>query len=223
MNSILFLGLTLLFILIFYFANGRNKQVLLLNIAWALMIGSLAFLGVFISNPKLFIIGLIGTILLNALLLRKIKDTRLNIQLLLVIQSLRVIVELFLYALYLEKMIPKLMTFKGMNFDILIGFSSILFLFVYLFQYDVLKSWVFGLWNYLGILSLIIVVSIGVLSSPVPIQQFGFDQPNVAVLVYPYALLPTIIVPIAILAHVLLLIMWRGQRGGTISTSKARV
>lgn len=71
MNSILFLGLTLLFILIFYFANGRNKQVLLLNLVWALIIGSLAFLGVFISNPKLFIIGLIGTILLNALLLRK--------------------------------------------------------------------------------------------------------------------------------------------------------
>lgn len=97
------------------------------------------------------------------------------------------------------------MTFKGFNFDIIIGIFSVVFLVISLFRKSILNNWIFALWNYAGIVSLISIVLIGIFSSPVPIQQFSFDQPNVAVLCFPYALLPTIIVPIALLSHILLL------------------
>lgn len=205
MNSFLFFGLALLFVIIFYFAIGCNKQMLIMNVVWAIIIGTLSFFCVFMSYPPLFIIVLIGSVLLNVAIYRNIRGARLNVILLLIIQSFRIVVEFYLYALYLEKLIPKIMTFRGFNFDIIIGLFSVLYLIIYLFRKSILTNWIFSLWNYMGIISLISVVLIGILSSPVPIQQFGFDQPNIAILVFPYALLPTIIVPIALLSHLLLL------------------
>jgi hypothetical protein len=214
MIGFLFLGLTLLFIAIFYFAIGRNKQMLIMNAIWATIIGRVSFSGVFMAYPSLFIITLMGSILLNVAIYRKVRRFQVNFLLLLIIQSLRIVVEFYLYKLYLEKLIPQIMTFRGFNFDIIIGVFSVLFLVVYLFRKSILKNWVFTLWNYAGIISLISVVLIGILSSPVPIQQFSFDQPNVAVLGFPYALLPTVIVPIALLSHLLML---RGEGGRAIT------
>ncbi len=209
MAEMLFLGLTLLFVLLFYFATGRNKGVLLINIGWSLIIGTVALVGSFASYPQSFILALVATLVVHIFIFRKIGRQQPNVVLLLLIHVLRIAVELFLYELYLDKMIPRLMTFRGLNFDIVIGLFALVFLIAYLFQKSIINSWVFVLWNYLGILSLLIVVMIGVLSSPVPIQQFGFEQPNVAVLGFPYGLLPTIIVPIAIVSHLLLLRRYR--------------
>ncbi|MBB2952035.1 hypothetical protein [Sphingobacterium sp. JUb56] len=179
--------------------------MLILNGILTTIIGSLSFLGIFRAYPPLFIMALIGSILLNVAIYRKVKSARVNVTLLLIIQSLRIVIEYYLYQLYLEKLIPQIMTFKGFNFDIIIGIFSFVFLVISLFRKSILNNWIFALWNYAGIVSLISIVLIGIFSSPVPIQQFSFDQPNVAVLCFPYALLPTIIVPIALLSHILLL------------------
>jgi len=40
-----------------------------------------------------------------------------------------------------------------------------------------------------------------ILSVPSRIQQFGFEQPNVAILYFPYAWLPALIVPMVIFTH----------------------
>lgn len=205
MESILFLVLVLIFILLFYFANGRNKYVLIINILWTFLIGGLSLMEIFRFTPPVFILAIIGTIIVNVLIFKKISLQNLSLPLLLTIQSLRILVEVFLYKLYLDKMIPKLMTFEGFNFDIVVGAFGFLFLVISLFRKSVLESWIFVVWNYAGIISLISIVTIGVLSSPVPIQMLEFNQPNVAVLVFPYALLPTIIVPIAIVSHLLML------------------
>lgn len=205
MAEMLFLGLTFLFVLLFYFATGRNNGVLLINIVWSLIIGTVALAGGFASYPQSFVLVLVATLVLYVFIFRKIGRQQPNVVLLLLIHVLRIAVELFLYEWYLDKMIPKLMTFRGLNFDIVMGLGALVFLVIYLLQKSILNSWIFVLWNYLGILSLLIVLMIGVLSSPVPIQQFGFEQPNVAVLGFPYGLLPTIIVPTAIVSHLLLL------------------
>jgi hypothetical protein len=39
------------------------------------------------------------------------------------------------------------------------------------------------------------------LSAPVPFQQFAFDQPNIAVLYFPFVWLPGFIVPLVLFAH----------------------
>lgn len=162
-------------------------------------------MGIFGSNPPVLIIAIVGTVIVNVIIFKKICLRHLNLPLLLTIQSLRIVVELFLYKLYLDKMIPKLMTFEGLNYDIVVGAFAVLFLVISIFRKSILRNWIFVLWNYAGIISLFSIVTIGVLSSSVPIQMFEFNQPNVAVLVFPYALLPTIIVPIAVVSHLLML------------------
>jgi hypothetical protein len=50
-------------------------------------------------------------------------------------------------------------------------------------------------------ISLLNIVVHAILSVQSPIQQFGFDQPNRAVLEYPFVLLPAVVVPIVMLSH----------------------
>jgi hypothetical protein len=56
-------------------------------------------------------------------------------------------------------------------------------------------------WN-IACLGLVLnIAAHGMLSVPGPLQQFGFDQPNVALLHAPFIWLPTMIVPVVFLAH----------------------
>lgn len=45
------------------------------------------------------------------------------------------------------------------------------------------------------------IVVVAILSTQTPMQQFGFNQPNRAVLRFPYIYLPTVIVPFVAAAH----------------------
>ena len=56
-------------------------------------------------------------------------------------------------------------------------------------------------WNFICLGLLITIVTIAVLSAKLPIQQWGFDQPNVAIQHFPFAWLPSVIVPIVLMAH----------------------
>jgi hypothetical protein len=56
-------------------------------------------------------------------------------------------------------------------------------------------------WNILGLILLLNVVIHGILSVPFPFQQFGLDQPNIAMLHAPYLLLPGLIVPVVLFSH----------------------
>ncbi|MEM9987092.1 MAG: hypothetical protein AAF804_18515, partial [Bacteroidota bacterium] len=53
-------------------------------------------------------------------------------------------------------------------------------------------------------------VGIAILSAPLPFQQLAFEQPNVAVLRFPYVLLPGVVVPLVLLSHLLSLkyLLW---------------
>jgi hypothetical protein len=48
---------------------------------------------------------------------------------------------------------------------------------------------------------LINIVSNAILSAPFPFQQFAFDQPNIAVLYFPFIWLPCCVVPLVLLSH----------------------
>jgi hypothetical protein len=56
-------------------------------------------------------------------------------------------------------------------------------------------------WNIICIGLLINIVVNGLLSAPSPFQQFGFEQPNVAILHFPFMFLPACIVPIILFSH----------------------
>jgi hypothetical protein len=56
-------------------------------------------------------------------------------------------------------------------------------------------------WNSLGVLSLLNAVARAMLSAPFRFQQFAFDQPTIAILYFPFVLLPAFIVPAALVCH----------------------
>ncbi|MFY7909091.1 MAG: hypothetical protein ACOVO2_06045, partial [Emticicia sp.] len=56
-------------------------------------------------------------------------------------------------------------------------------------------------WNIMCLLLLINIVFNALLASPVPFQQFAFEQPNIAILYFPYNLLPSMVVPLVLFSH----------------------
>jgi len=69
------------------------------------------------------------------------------------------------------------------------------------------------LWNVLGITDLVSAVGTGFLSSPSPLQQFAFADPNVIVGAYPLVLIPIFAVPLSIVLHIASLtkLAWAGE------------
>lgn len=206
MIQIAFLIISLLCLLLFYLGTGRNKRLLIAFIVWQLIVGSLSFLKVFEAKPNLFPFAIFGTTVLTFLSLKRIDKLNLNSNILLSIHVLRIPVELVLFQLFLQEKIPILMTFKGWNFDIFIGISALVILVYQVISRRKINRQFFIIWNIIGIAFLLFIVSLAILSSPLPIQQFAFDQPNIAVLEFPFCFLPTCVVPIVLMSHILLII-----------------
>ena len=61
-------------------------------------------------------------------------------------------------------------------------------------------------WNVFGIIDLIVALATGFLTSPSPLQRFAFDHPNELISAFPLVLIPTFLVPLAILLHIISLI-----------------
>lgn len=92
------------------------------------------------------------------------------------------------------------MTFKGYNYDILIGISAP----VVAIMFFILKKMnrkVYLIWNILGLISVLAVVIRGIGALPSPLQWWDFTQPNYAVMHFPFIWLPAFIVPIVIFSH----------------------
>ncbi len=120
------------------------------------------------------------------------------------LHTVRLPVELVLYGLFIHHAVPLLMTFKGRNWDILSGLTAPLIWFLY-FRKGWLTKWVLLVWNVICLVLLINIAATAILSSPFVFQQFGFEQPNIALSHFPYSWLPALVVPLVLLAHVAVL------------------
>ena len=112
----------------------------------------------------------------------------------------RIPVEIVLYWLFLNKTIPELMTFEGRNFDILAGITAPIIAYFELTKTTLSRKTIL-LWNFICLALLLNIVINALLSAPSPIQKFAFDQPNIAILNFPFSWLPTFIVPIVLFGH----------------------
>ncbi len=117
------------------------------------------------------------------------------------LHTVRIPVELVLWGLYLNGQVPKLMTFEGVNLDILSGLTAPLVAWIG-FRDGQPRRALLIVWNLLALALLVNIVWHAVLSVPTPFQRYGFDQPNVGVLYFPFILLPALIVPCVLTAHV---------------------
>lgn len=125
------------------------------------------------------------------------------------VHIVRVPVEIVLYGLFLRGMIPEIMTFFGNNFDIVMGLTAPA---VWYFGYGkgMISPGLIRIWHIVGLILLLNIVVTAVLAAPFPFQQIAFDQPNLAILQGPYNLLPAVVVPLVVIAH--LVGLSRGQK-----------
>lgn len=205
MIALLFIMISLVCLLLFYLCTGRSSKHLLVFTAWQCVIGVLALMKVFEQQPALFPFAILGTVVVTFLILKRLDQQQLNSKMLLSVHVLRIPVELILFQLFLQNKVPELMTFQGWNFDIVMGISALGILMYQLITKRTINRKFFIIWNGIGIAFLLFIVSLAILSSPLPIQQLAFDQPNIAVLEFPYCYLPTCEVPIVLLSHILLI------------------
>ena len=206
MLSTIFILNTLLFCLIFYFGTGRDKRVLYVSILWIFSISTLALYKFFLktdSTPPRYLVVFLGNVVFVLYVYNILKNKEISNNYIMAIHVFRIPIEVFLFFLYLEKQVPKSMTFIGLNFDILIGVSALIILIATnIFTFQLTKN-ILLIWNWIGLLFLMNIVVIAVLSAPLPFQQMSFDRPNIAVLSFPYVLLPSYIVPVVFLAHII--------------------
>lgn len=116
------------------------------------------------------------------------------------LHTVRVAVELVLFGLFTQQAVPELMTFAGRNFDILAGLTAPL-VFYLGFVKKTLNRKIILIWNFICLGLLLNIVIHAILATPTPLQQFAFDQPNVAVFYFPFVWLPAGVVPLVLLAH----------------------
>ncbi len=200
--------LQFLFILIAFFSlsliyigSKKNIEITLFCI-WQIVVGIAVFNGYFLKHPIYFPIIMLTTLIISFWILKRLDTSKINSNYLLLISVLRIPVEYALLLLYLKNKIPVEMTFLGWNFDIFIGLTALILLLYFSIFKGTLPPKILISWNIIGLLFLLFIVFVGILSSPTPIQQFGFETPNVVVLEFPFYLLPTCIVPIVMISHI---------------------
>ncbi len=213
--AILFVLTTLLTLLLVNLAlkksNIKSRKTIVISlIVWLSIQLLLSITGVYFNNtqaipPKIALFGVLPTFLLLVFLLLskqgKLFMNKLSLQYLTLISVVRIPVELALFFLFTNLAIPKIMTFEGSNFDIIAGITALV---VYYFGFvkKVFGKKIILLWNCLSLILLINIIIIAFLSAPSPMQQFGFEQPNIAILYFPFAWLPTFIVPMVLISHI---------------------
>lgn len=116
------------------------------------------------------------------------------------VHTVRIPVEISLYGLYLDEQVPQVMTFAGQNFDVIAGVTAPLVAYAF-FVREWLSRRFLLVWNLCSLALLLNIVATAILSVSSPIQRLGFDQPNEAILHFPYIWLPSFIVPVVFFSH----------------------
>ena len=205
--SILFVVITLLTVWQFYNAANKSITVIFCISAWLILQAVLALTGFYQVTqaiPPRFVL-LIGPVLLLAILFlvtkrgRSFADT-FNIQKLTLLHAVRIPVEIVLYLVYTEKLIPLVMTFEGNNYDIISGFTAPIIYYL-VFVNKKLSNTTLLVWNFVCLGLLINVLVIAILSAQTPFQQLAFEQPNIVVTFFPFVWLPSVIVPVVLISH----------------------
>lgn len=208
--SIVF-GLTTLLTVFFYKAANSSRIVLLLLLGWLLLHGVISVSGFYtVTNnmpPRLALAVtpmFIGIALLFITANGKVFIDKLDAKTLTFLHVIRIPAELVLFGLFLEGKIPELMTFEGRNFDIIAGITAP-FVWYFGFVKNKLSPKIILIWNFICLGLLLNIVINAILSAPFPIQQFAFDQPNIAVLYFPFVWLPGCVVPLVFLSHLVVI------------------
>lgn len=194
-------------VFLFYRASNNSKPFITLILAWLIIqsiIGLSGFYKIANTIPPRFTLLAVPVLILIIVLFNtktgKAFIDSLDIKTLTIFHIIRIPVEIVLFWLFVNKTVPELMTFEGRNFDILSGISAP---FVYYFGFvkNNLSKKLILIWNFVCLALLINIVTNAILSLPSAFQQFAFEQPNIAILYFPFVLLPSVLVPLVLFSH----------------------
>jgi len=154
--------------------------------------------------PKILLFGILPPIFTIIVLFsmkrgRQFMDT-LSLTKITYLNIVRIPVEIVLFWLFLNNAIPELMTFEGRNFDIIAGITAPIIACFGLAKRKINRK-IILIWNFVCLGLLINIVINAFFSAPSPVQKFAFEQPNIAILNFPFSWLPTFIVPIVLFGH----------------------
>lgn len=203
--SIVFILTTIYTIVMFVRAANGNRTVLYILLAWLALQGFVAYSGFYTNTkgtPPRFMLAIGPALLCIILLFATLKGRqfldRLKVQSLTLLHFARVPVEMVLFWLFVHKTIPQVMTFEGHNFDILSGITAPIV--SYIARNNTNRKLLL-IWNIVCLGLLLNILITAMLAAPFNFQQIAFDQPNVAVLYFPFVWLPACVVPLVLLSH----------------------
>ncbi len=186
------------------------KNFAIISVIWLvfqmwLAINEVYLNGVNAMPPKIVLYGIIPAFIIIAIILilpsGRAFFSKVSAMKLIQFHIIRIPIELTLFWLYGHKFVPKIMTFSGLNFDIVAGIAALIIALYYIFIGRV-KRWVLVVFNVVSLLLLINILTIAALSIQSPIQKFGITDPNIAVLGFPFCWLPVYLVPLVLISHI---------------------
>ena len=207
--SVVFILTAVLAVLFFYKASNNARLVITVLVIWLLVQSLIALKNFYVITntipPRFSLLTMPPLLLIVVLFFTargKYYIDNFDLKTLTLLHIIRIPVELVLFWLFLHKAVPQIMTFDGRNFDLLSGLTAP---FIYYFGFikkQLNRKLLIG-WNIVCLLLLINVIVIAVLSAPFPFQKFGFEQPDIAILHFPFVWLPCCVVPIVLLSHLI--------------------
>lgn len=134
------------------------------------------------------------------------------------IQTFRVFVEIVLWLLFLDGVLPVQMSFEGRNFDVLAGLTAPII--AWLTATNRISKTGLMLWNIACLALLVNIVTIAILSTPTPLRMFMNDPANIIVAYFPSSWLPGLLVPLAYSLHLFSLRQLSTSQAAIPQTSK---
>lgn len=204
----LLFGLTVVATIIGFYLVTKSKTFLFVAIGWIILQALLGISGIYQDTesipPKLMLFGIFPALLLIAVTFLTKKGRyfidNINLKRLTYFHSIRIPIEIILSLLFHQGVVSVYMTFEGTNFDLFSGITAPIVAY-FAFRTTKEKKKLLLWWNFICLLLLLNVVTTAVFAFPSPFQKLAFDQPNIAVLFFPYNLLPSVIVPTVLFGH----------------------
>ena len=215
MTTILFIGFLLLMTalvvaLVQRYIGGRSARGAEAALfVWILYVGLLSYLGV-VENVNLrppgiafVVVPVIVFVVIFVLRANRFELILATVPpwLLVAMQTFRIGVELLLHRLWIEGIVPRMLTFRGTNLDIYVAVSAGAVAWLCNRGRAGLKLAV--AWNTVGLLVLSNVVVRAVLTTPGPLNLVHTEVPNRMFGTFPFTFIPAFFVPLAVVLHVL--------------------
>ncbi len=211
--QLLFIGTTLLTLILFartmrisQIKTELSRLITACMLLWLCIIGYVAYSGFLLNTelPPNFILAVLPPIIAIVIAFNTKKGKEFIDQLsllhLTILSVVRIPVEIGLHSLFLANVLPEEMTYSGLNFDIIAGITAPLVAYFGIYKKMMGRKSLLA-WNIICLGLLLTIITVSILSAPLPFQQMGIGIEQFAMMYYPFNWLPAFIVPVVLFTH----------------------